>query len=81
MAFDTLLCPFIGMTGDGYAMLMNPNEGKTAVHGCHCLGDMALHVCEAPAKLCLEVCVNFAFSLSQLVLARGLGTPLKSEPF
>ena len=26
----------------GYAMLMSPSEGETAVHGCHCLGDMAV---------------------------------------
>ena len=24
----------------GYAMLMSPNKGETAVHGCHCHGDM-----------------------------------------
>ena len=28
---------------DGYAMLMSPNKGKTAVHGCH-PGDMAVHM-------------------------------------
>ena len=29
---------------DGYAMLMSsrPNKAETAVHGCHCPGDMAL---------------------------------------
>ena len=27
----------------GYAMLMSPNKGKTAVHGRHCLGDTAVH--------------------------------------
>ena len=25
-------------------MLMSPNKGKTAVHGCHCLGDMAVRM-------------------------------------
>ena len=28
----------------GYAMLMRPNKGETAVHGCHFLGDMAVLV-------------------------------------
>ena len=28
----------------GYAMLMSPNKGETAVHGCHCLGDTAVHM-------------------------------------
>ena len=28
----------------GYAMLMSPNEDETAVHGCHCPGDMAVRM-------------------------------------
>ena len=27
---------------DGYVMLMRPNKAETAVHGCHCPGDMAV---------------------------------------
>ena len=27
-----------------YAMLMSPNEDEAAVHGCHCRGDMAVHM-------------------------------------
>ena len=26
----------------GYAMLMSPNKNETAVHNCHCRGDMAV---------------------------------------
>ena len=26
---------------DGYAILMSPNKGETAIHGCHCPGDVA----------------------------------------
>ena len=33
----------------GYAMLMIPNEDKTAVHGCHCQGDMGVCMCEVLA--------------------------------
>ena len=29
---------------DGYAMLMSPNKGETAVHGCHCPGDMVVRM-------------------------------------
>ena len=29
---------------DGYALLMSPNKGETAVHGCHCRGDMVLRL-------------------------------------
>ena len=29
----------------GYAVLMSPNKDETAVHGCHCLGDMAVELC------------------------------------
>ena len=28
----------------GYAMLMRPNKAETAVHGCHCSGDMAVRM-------------------------------------
>ena len=28
----------------GYAMLMSPYKGETAVHGCHCPGDMAVRM-------------------------------------
>ena len=34
---------------DGYAMLMSPNKGETAVHGCHCRGDMAVRMRKALA--------------------------------
>jgi len=29
---------------DGYAMLMSPNKSETALHGCHCLCDMAVRM-------------------------------------
>ena len=29
---------------DGYAMLMRLNKAETAVHGCHCPGDMAVRM-------------------------------------
>ena len=29
---------------DGYAMLMSPNKGETAVHGGHCRGDVAVRM-------------------------------------
>ena len=29
---------------DHYAMLMRPNKAETAVHGCHCSGDMAVRM-------------------------------------
>ena len=29
----------------GYAVLMSPNKDETAVHGCHCPGDMAVELC------------------------------------
>ena len=28
----------------GYAMPLRPNKAQTAVHGCHYLGDMAVHM-------------------------------------
>ena len=35
---------------DGYAMLMRPNKAETAVHGCHCPGDMAVHMRKVLAR-------------------------------
>ena len=34
---------------DSFAKLMSTNKGKTAVHGCHCLGDMVVHMCKVLA--------------------------------
>ena len=28
----------------GYSLLMSPNEDETAVHVCHCLGDMVVRM-------------------------------------
>ena len=35
---------------EGYAMLMSPNKDETAVHGCHCPGDMAVRMREELAR-------------------------------
>ena len=35
---------------DGYAMLMRPNKADTAVHGCHCQGDMAVRMRKVLAR-------------------------------
>ena len=35
---------------DGYAMLMRPNKAETAVHGCHCPGDMAVRMRNWPDR-------------------------------
>ena len=42
---------------DGYAMPMSPSKGKTAVHGCHCLRDMAVSMREVMARSWVGVCV------------------------
>ena len=43
---------------------MRPNKGETAVHGCHCPGDMAVRMCEVLARPWVRVCVPLALSLS-----------------
>ena len=35
---------FGSLMSDGYAMLLRPNRAETAVHGCHCSGDFAVHM-------------------------------------
>ena len=48
---------------DGYAMLMSPNKGETAVHGCHCPCDMAVRMREIMLRPWVGVCVPLALSL------------------
>ena len=35
---------------DGYAIVISPSKGKTAVHGCHCPRDMAVRMREVMAR-------------------------------
>ena len=35
---------------DGYAMLTRPKKAETAVHGCHCPGDMAVRMRKVLAR-------------------------------
>ena len=45
---------------------MSPSEGETAVHCCHCPGDMALRMREVLARPWVAVCVPLVLSLSYL---------------
>ena len=49
---------------DGYAMLMSPNKGETAVHGCHCPGDMVVRMSKVLTRPWVGVFVPLALSLS-----------------
>ena len=53
---------------DGYAMLMSPNKGRTAVHGCHCPRDMAVRMREVMAMLWVGVFVPLALIYWKLVI-------------
>ena len=49
LALNEVLCIGLGSEGskvrpDGYTMVVSPNDGETAVRGCHCLGDMVVHM-------------------------------------
>ena len=37
------------LSGSSDAMLMIPNKDETAVHGCHCKGDMVVRMCKVLA--------------------------------
>ena len=56
---------------DGYAMLMSPNKDETAVHGCHCQGDMAVRMRKVlqTAGLVFE-CVTCFFRVSEFIQAQ-----------
>ena len=45
---------------DGYAMLMSPNKGETAVRGCHCQGNTVARMRELLVRLWVGVCVPLA---------------------
>ena len=55
LVLKRVLCTRLGSKGpltdslfiqrpDRHAMLMSPNKGETAVHGCHCQGDMTVRM-------------------------------------
>ena len=47
----------------GYAMLMRPNMAETAVHGCHYLGDMAMHM---PDRGLVFECITCFYCLKRV---------------
>ena len=49
---------------DSYVMLLSLNKSETAVHRCHCPGDMAVHMREVLARPRVVVCVPLALRLS-----------------
>ena len=53
---------------DGYAMLMTPSKGVTAVHGCHCPRDMAVRMREVMTRLWVGVCMPLALIYWQLII-------------
>ena len=44
-------------------MLLSSNKGKTAVHGCHCPGDMAERMRKVLARPWVGECLPLSFSL------------------
>ena len=64
------------MLPDGDAMLMRPNKAETAVHGCHCPGDMAVRMGKVLARPlggveCIirgVTCFYFCLYISLLIL-------------
>ena len=49
---------------DGYAMLISPSKGETAVHGCLCPRGMAMRMCEVMARPWVGVCVSLVLIYS-----------------
>lgn len=47
---------------DRYAMLMSPNKGEAAVHGCHCRGDMTVRRRQVLARRWVGVRVSLALN-------------------
>ena len=53
-------------------MLMSPNKGETAVHGCHCPDDKAMRMHEVLTRPWVGVCVPLALNLSIYISFRYL---------
>ena len=49
-------------------MLMSPNKGETAVHGCHCPDDKAMRMHEVLTRPRVGVCVPLALNLSIYII-------------
>ena len=47
---------------DGYTMLMSPNKGETAVHGCHRAGDMVVRMRKVLARPWVSVCMSLTLN-------------------
>ena len=54
-------------------MLMRPNKAETAVHGCHCPGDMAVRMRKVLARPWVGVRVCHLLLLLFLLVAPGRG--------
>ena len=64
---------------DGYAMMMRPNKAETAVHGCHCPGDMAVRMRKVLARPWVGVSVcHLLFKLISYTLRAAHTTYLYS---
>ena len=50
---------------------MTPNKTKTAVHGCHCQGDMAVRMCKVLARPWVGVRVCHLLLLFFFINGRG----------
>ena len=49
-------------------MLMSPNKGEAAVHGCHCPDDKAMRMHEVLTRPWVGVCVPLALNLSIYII-------------
>ena len=49
-------------------MLMSPNKGETAFHGCHCPDDKAMRMHEVLTRPWVGVCVPLALNLSIYII-------------
>ena len=58
-------------------MLINPNKGKTGIHGCHCMGDIAVRIHEVVARPWVGVCAPFFKSCLKKLTAFDMGTTSK----
>ena len=88
LALTEVLCTRLGSKGplntaltvQGSDQLIRPDKSETAVHGCHCLGDMAARMREVLAKRWDNVRVSFASKFIIIIIISHRASRRKRPP-
>ena len=88
LALKEVLCTRLGSKGPlntaltvlGSDQLIRPDKSETAVHGCHCLGDMTARMRAVLAKRWDDVRVSFASKFIVIIIMFHRASRRKRPP-